>query len=151
MRLNRLIDRLRGLGASVETWPGYWFSSDFEDAGSDWCLDCAEKRAEELRAEHPNVFVDGGWTQDHDSQPFCEGCERRLNCTPTDYFVEEELRHFSTFRFRKITPHRAFEIVRIVERARCLKDKEALRVVIERTVRALRKAPRTAARKRGGR
>lgn len=134
----RLLRQLWKRAATVETQPCYWFSSQFDIPGTDWCFNCAKKRADELRAKHPDVVIDGGWDVEKDSPPYCEGCGRRLEYSPTDYCTEQELAHFAGFRFRKMSPDMAYDLVRIFENAAFIKDQDALRMVAERTKRALR-------------
>lgn len=65
--------------------------------GDNFCPDCCEEMVEKISASHPkeaeevDLCVDGGWTTDHDSTPFCETCGARLQHTLTDYGVSEEL------------------------------------------------------------
>lgn len=67
------------------------------DEGTNFCHDCCEAMVEKIRASHPKeaedvgLCVDGGWTTDHDSTPFCETCGARLQHTLTDYGADEEL------------------------------------------------------------
>ena len=83
------------------------------------------------------MIIDGGWSTEHDSAPFCEGCGRLLEGSLTNYGISEEVEHFAAFRFRKMTPIRAFELERIFDRAAYVEDKAALAVIVERTKRAL--------------
>lgn len=93
----------------------HWFSGDAPgweyDAGQDFCSECAEAVLELFYEEHPEleerdedgevdreartVQIDGGWSTDHDSLPFCEECGRRLTGHLTEYGVEQELEHFA--------------------------------------------------------
>jgi hypothetical protein len=118
-----VIALLTPLAAQVETVAGYWFSSEFSDPGEDWCHDCAHKHADKLRAKHPDVRVDGGWTQEHDSQPFCKGCGARIDCTPTDEMVDSEIDHFAERCDGAIPPDVALDLLNIFENAESQPDR----------------------------
>lgn len=56
-----------------------------------------EEKVSAILAAHPKaaadvgLCVDGGWSTDLDSTPFCETCGVRLACSLTDYGVDEDL------------------------------------------------------------
>jgi hypothetical protein len=93
--LKNLIDPLAN---RAKLKPMHWIHGS--DQGLSFCLNCAEKKVKELRAkatpeQRDEIFVDGGWSTEEDSQQFCDTCHCALECSFTDYAVEEELDHFS--------------------------------------------------------
>ena len=54
----------------------------------DFCAACASKLFPD--------DIDGGWTAEEDSPPFCESCAVPLDFTLTDYGVEEQLARIET-------------------------------------------------------
>lgn len=75
--------------------PMHWIHG--ADEGFSWCAECAEKEIKKLRRKNPSkeYILDGGWSIEEDSQQFCEGCRRELDCSYTDYAIESELDHFN--------------------------------------------------------
>lgn len=86
----------------------HWFDGDFHDAGENFCRACAEKLVDQKYASDPKRFaylydecdtaeeryyaaIDGGWSTEHDSPPYCETCGETLGGTLTDYGVDEEV------------------------------------------------------------
>jgi hypothetical protein len=60
----------------------YWISG----AAPDYCLPCCKKAARDAKRE-----VDGGFTTDHDSIPFCETCGVKLDGNLTACGIDEEI------------------------------------------------------------
>lgn len=92
----------------------YWFSSDFHDAGEDFCRDCAEKLVDEKYAADQKRFnelygtcetaeeryraaIDGGFDTEHDSPPYCETCGAKLSGNLTEYGADEEIDALTAF------------------------------------------------------
>lgn len=126
---------LAPLSARCETVQGYWFDRRAEGANIDanYCLKCAEAEAEKLRAAHPKVHPDwyrpdGGWTTDHDTPPFCEGCGARIDYTPTDECTNYEVDHFISSRKGTIGEGVAFELVQIFENVTESREKDIARI-----------------------
>tara|TARA_Y100000310_G_C20400395_1_gene677132 strand:+ start:308 stop:712 length:405 start_codon:yes stop_codon:yes gene_type:complete len=71
---------------SIEFDEPYWFIDD----DSDYCYKCANKKIEST----PNLELDGGYSGEVDSPPFCDICSTPLSYTFTDYGAEEELKFF---------------------------------------------------------
>ena len=95
-------------GGAQEALPCYWFSSDFHDAGDDFCRDCAEEIVAEKYAADPKRFeelfgecgddeerfstaIDGGFDIESDGLPFCERCGAKLSGYLTEYGADEEI------------------------------------------------------------
>lgn len=91
----------------------HWFSSDFHDAGENFCRDCAEKLVDEKYAADPkrfeelygecdddeerhNAAIDGGFDGEHDSPPACGTCGARLSGNLTGYGADEEIEALTT-------------------------------------------------------
>ena len=98
--LRFILERTTG---ATEALPCHWINCEDDDwphdAGRDLCRECAESLIDEYRDEHPDldeddIRLDGGWAMEHDSTPFCEVCEAKLDGCLTDYGVEQELEHF---------------------------------------------------------
>lgn len=94
--------------------PGHWLPGDVDDAGADWCFECACKRVVELKKENANGIlihigcsadelaamsdaelckevVDGGWSSEYDHPCYCEGCGVRLDHSLTFFGAEAEV------------------------------------------------------------
>ena len=86
----------------------YWFGADFNDASLDYCRDCAEKFVDEEFTKDPKSFdelygecetaeerydaaIDGGWSTEHDSPPYCEGCGAKLDGNLNESGADEEI------------------------------------------------------------
>ena len=86
----------------------HWFGADFHDAGENFCRACAEKLVDQKFAADPKRFVylygdcdtdeerydaaiDGGWSTEHDSPPYCVTCGETLDGTLTDTGVDDEI------------------------------------------------------------
>ncbi len=86
----------------------HWFGADFHDASLDYCRDCAEKIVDAEFAKDPERFeelygewetaeerydaaIDGGWSTEHDSPPYCEDCGARLEGTLSDSGADDEI------------------------------------------------------------
>lgn len=88
----RLLAKLiKPLEARAKIKPLHWI----RNAGDEGylCRACAQKRIRELRREEPDeeFELDGGWMIECDGEAFCETCGEVLECTYTDYGVEEDL------------------------------------------------------------
>lgn len=109
-------DFIHSHAANAEVRPEcHWFSGDEpgwpHDAGQEFCGECAEAILDLFYEEYPelderyedgeidraarDIVLDGGWSTDHDSLPYCDECGCQLNGSLTDYGVEQELEHFS--------------------------------------------------------
>lgn len=98
--------RARGAAARV---PCHWVHGANEirgigcDEGTNYCRPCCEKAVRKIRKSHPkeardvNICVDGGWSTDHDSPPYCETCGVPLDGDLTDCGVEEEIQALTTY------------------------------------------------------
>lgn len=78
----------------------YWI--DGLDEGLNYCRSCAEDELRRLiaegRAEAGSCSVGGGFDSSSDRPSYCEGCSKKLNYSPTEYCVFQELEHFNTYR-----------------------------------------------------
>lgn len=86
-----------------EPLDAYWIHGAGQIAGvscdeaTNFCHDCCVAKVEEIVAVHPKeaarvgLCVDGGWSMEHDSTPFCETCGAKLDGSLTDYGTDEEL------------------------------------------------------------
>lgn len=97
--------------AAQERKAAHWIHGanelDDPDAGTegdDFCFDCCEKRVALLRERHPercdylDLCVDGGWTSETDSPPYCCDCGAMLEGSLTEYGVEQELDALLTYQ-----------------------------------------------------
>lgn len=95
--LSYILGRTAG---AADALPCHWSNCEEDDwphdAGANFCPECAEALIEEYREQHPedDIRLDGGWASEHDSTPFCDICEEKLDGCLTEYGVERELEHF---------------------------------------------------------
>lgn len=92
------------------------------DQGPNWCFVCCEKEVVRLNVANPDAeyFVDGGWNQQSDSPPTCQGCGLALDDTLTEYGIEYELEHYAMHRIQLHGEYRAgeaFNFLKIIESA----------------------------------
>lgn len=90
----------------------YWFGGDFHDAGQDFCLDCAKALVDEKYAADPKRFedlygecedaeeryraaIDGGFSIEHDSLPWCETCGAKLSGSLTGYGADQMIEAYT--------------------------------------------------------
>lgn len=75
------------------------------DEATDFCRLCCAKKVCEILKKHPgaNVSVDGGWSVEHDSPPYCEACGVTLDGTLTEYGIEREV-EAQTSRAESLAP-----------------------------------------------
>jgi len=94
----------------------HWVSSGYGD-GFVYCFECCDKEVEKVNKEliakgeividedgdicaGDGAFVDGGWSGiEEDGCAFCEGCNKRLEVSLTQYGVESEVDHFIEYFF----------------------------------------------------
>ncbi len=75
---------------------------DIDGEATNFCLRCARKKLAEIRKKHRylarkvSMCVDGGWSTDHDSPPYCHTCGATLEGSLTDHGVESEIEHFAS-------------------------------------------------------
>jgi hypothetical protein len=99
----------RAEGATLEDpKPAHWIhgANEFEHdeleytEADKFCFDCCKIVVKRTRRKHGSkskrvgLCVNGGWSIEHDSQPFCELCGCRLSFIATDYFCEQEIEHW---------------------------------------------------------
>ena len=104
---DRISDRAAG---APERLSCHWFGADFHDPCENFCRACAKKLVDQKYAADPKRFVylygdcdtaeeryraaiDGGWSTDHDSRPYCVTCGEPLDGTLTDSGVDDEIDH----------------------------------------------------------
>lgn len=105
--LDFILERAAG---ALDPLPCHWIGGAGEvhgfqyDAGSNFCCECAEALIELFYEAHPeldpdaeDLYLDGGWSTEHDSPPFCEECGTRLAGSLTNYGVDQELEHFEDY------------------------------------------------------
>lgn len=102
----------------------HWVGARNTDSeqGSNWCQACCQKEVDKLNARDPegDYFVDGGWDQQSDSPPTCEGCGMALDDTLTEYGIEYELDHYASHRIQLNGKHQAsdaFNFLKIIDSA----------------------------------
>lgn len=105
---DRLSEFFEAGAAKFEPQDAYWIHG--ADDGSDYCRPCALievmkevarfrrlPKTEKRKRDKPSL--DGGWSVEHDSTPFCESCGALLEGCLTDYGCEAELDHFTEYGF----------------------------------------------------
>ena len=82
--------------ARVEAWPNHWITGADID---DYCYECAVKRLDELKQSDPTgeYILDGGWSSESDSTPFCGTCDKLLDGSLTQCGCESEIEHFMEY------------------------------------------------------
>lgn len=105
----------RSAGADLGD-PCHWIDGG-RDPGANYCAECAEvARDVELEAaDHDDIYIGGGYRTDHDSWPFCETCERRLDGDLTAEGAEQELEHFQQYESSDLTPTEWAEVRAMVD------------------------------------
>ena len=113
-------EQLRPLAEKLKIEEPHWIVYyEMGECGT-FCFNCGEKRRKQLLREakkkakaekknefgkenevytHRNAvcnleFLDGGWTCEEDSPPFCETCQIPLHYNPSDYCFEQEMDRF---------------------------------------------------------
>jgi len=99
----RLVQLFDAGAARVPAAPEHWIcgSNRDHDESTSYCYECAEKEIAKLKQADPEGewLVDGGWGNEGDSTPFCEGCGKLLSNTLTNYGCEAEVDHFTEHGF----------------------------------------------------
>jgi len=95
--LGQLEDKLRELaGDFPKTVENPWWLEDADD-DQEYCRDCIEALFESIKGDYPDAFIAGGYSGleiDHPLWCANEKCDKRLECSLTDYGVETELEYY---------------------------------------------------------
>lgn len=90
MTLREVIRALEPL-ATIEPRAPYWMAHG--DQGPTYCRPCGMRRVSRHRER-----LDGGWSQEEDSQSLCDDCHALLEHTLTSYGIEHELGVYEDLR-----------------------------------------------------
>jgi hypothetical protein len=120
---------LRPIAAKATTEYLCWIRTENNDSEENYCRACADLKVAELiaaGADPRETLVDGGWGgNEEDSQPSCETCGVLLECTLTEYAVQEELAHYRE-HCAGYTPESVYCLLQMVEGCIDEKDQGAL-------------------------
>lgn len=154
-RLFDLIKILHPLAEKADARPICWITAG-DDAGVDYCPDCARWKAKHLRRHHReyrDAVRDGGWDpkRESDTSSFCEGCGHLLGYSLTRYGLAEELEHYGDGSdwAEPVTPVDAYAVSAVLYAAQACQDPELLNAAVaigEQAVACLSDAPSTEAR-----
>jgi hypothetical protein len=104
--IDALLRRLNRLSRDVESRALYWLNPD--DSCANYCRECAVKLVTE------KVELDGGGGgHECDAQEFCETCGVHLECSFTNYGVEEEID--AATQMDEIDKSMAWTLARIID------------------------------------
>lgn len=85
-QIDEIMQFLSEHARGVQVLPCFWING--WDEGLNYCLKCCEYEVSRLQSDNSlaeHVEVDGGWSTEHDSVPFCDRCGARLQGSLTEY------------------------------------------------------------------
>lgn len=128
------LDRLRALIAlfdpiahQAKARPICWIS-DGNDAGTDYCPDCARWKAKHIRRHNKacrEAVADGGWDtyRESDQTAFCGGCGHLLGYSLSRYALRDEIEYWDDDAWvEALTPIHAYQIRAVLYAAWVFRD-----------------------------
>ncbi len=91
----------------------YWIHDHFHDYDQSlsFCEKCGKKEVRKMKRlakkegatgnDIDEIYLDGGWDTESDSQPYCENCEKPLSYTPLNSFLENRIEDYIQDGFYK--------------------------------------------------